>query len=392
MDPLALDRDELSAWLRLTQTPGIGRALARRLLAQARAVQAVFTQSPTALRSLLTPAQLAALLTISPAQRDALQTCWQWLQTPPPGLVHAVIPLGDPRYPAGLLATEDPPLLLYVAGAADVFARAEAMFPAQRALAMVGSRQPSAQGLIDARRFAHELCLAGLCIVSGMALGIDAAAHEGALQAAQEGRAADAGAATIAVWGTGLDQPYPRRHAALAQRIARAGLLVSEYPLGTPPLAAHFPQRNRIISGLAQGTLVVEAALASGSLITARLAAEQGREVFAIPGSIHAPQSHGCHALLRQGATLVETAQDVLGELQGLPQPAKPATTPTRLPETPVETGLLAALGFDPQGLDELVARTGWSAAQLQAALLELELAGRVARLPGGLFQRLERG
>lgn len=392
MDPLALDRDELSAWLRLTQTPGIGRALARRLLAQAGAVQAVFTQSPTALRSLLTPAQLAALLTISPAQRDALQTCWQWLQTPPPGLVHAVIPLGDPRYPAGLLATEDPPLLLYVAGAADVFARAEAMFPAQRALAMVGSRQPSAQGLIDARRFAHELCLAGLCIVSGMALGIDAAAHEGALQAAQEGRAADAGPATIAVWGTGLDQPYPRRNAALAQRIARAGLLVSEYPLGTPPLAAHFPQRNRIISGLAQGTLVVEAALASGSLITARLAAEQGREVFAIPGSIHAPQSHGCHALLRQGATLVETAQDVLGELQGLPQPAKPATTPARLPETPVETGLLAALGCDPQGLDELVARTGWSAAQLQAALLELELAGRVARLPGGLFQRLERG
>ncbi|WP_200843768.1 DNA-processing protein DprA [Pantoea sp. 18069] len=392
MDPLALDRDELSAWLRLTQTPGVGRTLARRLLAQSGSVQALFAQSPTALRAQLAPAQLTALLTISPAQRTALQTCWQWLQTPPEGLMHAVITLGDPRYPEGLLATEDPPLLLYVAGPAEAFTRAPALFPAQRALAVVGSRHPSAQGLIDAQRFAHELCAAGLCIVSGMALGIDAAAHEGALQAAQAGREGDAGPATIAVWGTGLDQPYPRRHAALAQRIARAGLLVSEYPLGTPPLAAHFPQRNRIISGLAQGTLVVEAALASGSLITARLAAEQGREVFAIPGSIHAPQSRGCHALLRQGATLVETAQDVLGELQGLPQRARPAKTPASAPETALESELLAALGFDPLGLDELVARTGWSAAQLQAALLELELAGRVARLPGGLFQRLERG
>lgn len=392
MDPLALDRDELSAWLRLTQTPGIGRALARRLLAQSGTAEAVFAQPSTALRAQLPPAQRTALLTVSPAQRDALQTCWHWLQTPAEGLTHAVITLGDPRYPAGLLATEDPPLLLYVAGSTHAFTRAQALFPAQRALAMVGSRQPSAQGLMDARRFAHELCLAGLCIVSGMALGIDAAAHEGALQAAQDGRAADAGPATIAVWGTGLDQPYPRRHAALAQRIAHAGLLVSEYPLGTPPLAAHFPQRNRIIAGLAQGTLVVEAALASGSLITARLAAEQGREVFAIPGSIHAPQSHGCHALLRQGATLVETPQDVLAELQGLPQRAKPVAMPASAPGTAIESALLAVLGFDPLGLDALVARTGWSAAQLQATLLELELAGRVARLPGGLFQRLERG
>lgn len=392
MDPLALERDELAAWLRLTQTPGMGRAQARRLLAQAGSIEALFAQSPTALRAQLAPAQLTALLSVSPAQREALQTCWQWLQNPPPGLVHAVITLGDPRYPASLLATEDPPLLLYVAGPQQAFTHAAALFPAQRALAMVGSRQPSAQGLIDARRLAHELCRAGLCIVSGMALGIDAAAHEGALEAAQAGRADDAGPATIAVWGTGLDQPYPRRHAALAQRIARAGLLVSEYPLGTPPLAAHFPQRNRIISGLAQGTLVVEAALASGSLITARLAAEQGREVFAIPGSIHAPQSHGCHALLRQGATLVETAQDVLDELQGLAPPATAATSPASPRETALESDLLAALGFDPLGLDELVGRTGWSAAQLQAALLELELAGRVARLPGGMFQRLERG
>lgn len=392
MDPQALDQDELSAWLRLAQAPGIGRTLVRRLLALCGSAPAVFTHSPTALRSLLNPAQLSALLTLSPAQRDAIQACRQWLQTPPQGLVHALIPLGDPRYPAGLLATEDPPLLLHVAGAAALFADGAALFPAQRALAVVGSRHPSAQGLIDAQRLAHELCAAGLCIVSGMALGIDAAAHEGALQAAQDGRAAAAGPATIAVWGTGLDQPYPRRHAALAQRIARAGLLVSEYPLGAPPLAAHFPQRNRIISGLAQGTLVVEAALASGSLITARLALEQGREVFAVPGSIHAPQSHGCHELLRQGAKLVETAKDVLEELQGLPQAAAPAAAPAGRPATGIEKELLAALGFDPLGLDELVARTGWSAARLQAALLELELAGCVARLPGGMFQRLERG
>jgi len=390
--PQALDRDELSAWLRLAHTPGIGRALARRLLAQAGSIDALFAQSPTALGPLLAPAQRAALLSVSPAQREALQTCWQWLQNPPPGLVHAVITLGDARYPANLLATEDPPLLLYVAGPAQAFTHAGALFPAQRALAVVGSRQPSAQGLIDARRFAHDLCLAGLCIVSGMALGIDGAAHEGALQAAHSAGAGDAGLATIAVWGTGLDQPYPRRHAALAQRIARAGLLVSEYPLGTPPLGAHFPQRNRIISGLAQGTLVVEAALASGSLITARLAGEQGREVFAIPGSIHAPQSHGCHALLRQGAKLVETAQDVLEELQGLAPSTTAASSPASPRVTALESELLAALGFDPLGLDDLVARTGWNAARLQAALLELELAGRVARLPGGLFQRLERG
>lgn len=393
MDPQALDQDELSAWLRLTQAPGISRALARRLLALCGSAPAVFTHSPTALRSLLTPAQLSTLLTLAPPQQAAIETCRQWLRTAPEGLVHAVITLADARYPAGLLATEDPPLLLYVVGSAAAFSGTAALFPAQRALAMVGSRHPSAQGLIDAQRFAHELCAAGLCIVSGMALGIDAAAHEGALQAAQARPSAD-GPATIAVWGTGLDQVYPRRHAPLALRIARAGLLVSEYPLGTPPLPAHFPQRNRIIAGLAQGTLVVEAALASGSLITARMAVEQGREVFAIPGSIHAPQSHGCHALLRQGAKLVETAQDVLEELQGLPQAAAstPAAAPAGVPATAVEKELLAALAFDPLGLDDLVARTGWSAAQLQAALLELELAGRVARLAGGLFQRVERG
>lgn len=385
-----MDSVELSAWLRLSLTPGIGRATARRLLAHCGSALAVFDQPAAALRALLTPAQTTALLTLSDAQKAALQTTWQWLQTAPAGLGHAVITLADPRYPTSLLETADPPLLLYVAGPADAFSGAAPLFALQRALAVVGCRNPSAQGAIDAQAFARELCAAGLCIVSGMALGIDAAAHTGALEAAQAGLLPDGGPATIAVWGTGLDQVYPRCHLALAQRIARAGLLVSEYPLGTPPLAAHFPQRNRIIAGLAQGTLVVEAALASGSLITARLAVEQGREVFAIPGSIHAPQSRGCHALLRQGAKLVETAQDVLDELQGLPA-RKSAAAPASQPESKADAELLMALGFAPMGLDALVARTGWSAAQLQAALLELELEGRVARLPGGLFQRLER-
>jgi DNA processing protein len=240
---------------------------------------------------------------------------------------------------------------------------------------------------------AQALAEAGLCIVSGLAQGVDGAAHEGALRAAPRlgGLAAPV---TIAVVGTGLDQVYPRRHAALAREVASHGLIVSEYPLGTGPMAAHFPQRNRIIAGLSQGTLVVEAALQSGSLITARLASEQGREVFAIPGSIHAPQSRGCHALLRQGAKLVETAQDVLDELQGtatrlpLPKPVSAAAA-VQSAQDPESDATLRALAHDPLSLDELMDRTGMDAAALQARLLELELDGRVERLPGGLFQRL---
>lgn len=249
---------------------------------------------------------------------------------------------------------------------------------------MVGSRNPTAQGADHARQFARALRAAGLTIVSGLALGIDAAAHEGALQGPPD----PATPATIAVVGTGLDRVYPRANKELAHRIARHGLLVSEYPLGTPPLAANFPKRNRIISGLSQGTLVVEAALASGSLITARLAAEQGREVFAIPGSIHAPQSRGCHALLRQGAKLVETAQDVLEELR-LPAAGQAPESDAPPPAAPAHQEVLDALGFDPLGLDALVARTGLPAATLQVRLLELELEGQVARLPGGMFQRV---
>jgi DNA processing protein len=223
-------------------------------------------------------------------------------------------------------------------------------------------------------------------VVSGLAQGIDAAAHEGALTTA---------AGTIAVVGRGLDKTYPPRNEALATRIAAQGLLLSEFSPGTPPLPEHFPLRNRIIAALTQGTLVVEAALRSGSLITARLANEAGREVFAIPGSIHAPQSRGCHQLIRQGALLVESAQDIVDELQSAKALSpRQAELPLQRADHDVPTNdpLLQALGHDPTTLDALQARTGWATSALTARLLELELQDQVARLPGGLYQRRQTG
>lgn len=391
-----MDRDELGAWLRLTLSPGVGNSAARRLLAQFGLPQDIFLQPESVLQQCVTPAQARALCKVPAPWEALLDTTWQWLgAADPQGPARAIITLGDSRYPQPLLDTEDPPLLMYLMGPAELVNHAP--FPAGRCLAVVGSRNPTAQGAENARLFSRALRSAGCTIVSGLALGVDAAAHEGALDVAAD--AVQDAAATIAVVGTGLDRVYPRKNLDLAHRIASKGLLVSEYPLGTPPLAPNFPKRNRIISGLSQGTLVVEAALASGSLITARMAAEQGREVFAIPGSIHAPQSRGCHALIRQGAKLVESAQDVLEELRMPSSP--PASTSARPAEpgdgTPVadaadkEDPVLRALGFDPMGVDALVARTGKDAASLQVALLELELEGLVARLPGGLFQRLGR-
>ena len=298
--------------------------------------------------------------------------------------------LGDAAYPVSLLHIEDPPLLLYLMGQLALPA------PAPAAIAIVGSRNPTPQGESNARQFAHAFAQAGLTVISGLALGIDGAAHAGALEGAEASGHQDGQWATIAVVGTGLDRVYPGKHRDLAHRIARHGLLISEYPLGTPPLSANFPKRNRIISGLSLGTLVVEAALKSGSLITARLASEQGKDIFAIPGSIHAAQSRGCHALIKQGAKLVESPEDVLEELR--PQTEGAAETPFSIAENDLstlgngqlhhESALLEALGFDPVGLDALLARTGLDTARLQAALLELELDGAVARLPGGLFQR----
>lgn len=401
-----MDRDELGAWLRLTLSPGVGNGAARRLLTRFGLPQEVFRQPESVLQQCVTPVQAKALCAVPSGWDALLDTTWQWLEgADPQGPARALVTLGDPRYPSALLDTEDPPLLLYLLGAARLIAGNP--FPAGGCLAVVGSRSPTAQGADNARLFARALRGAGFTIVSGLALGVDAAAHEGALDVASD-PLPDETAATIAVVGTGLDRVYPRKNLDLAHRIAAHGLLVSEYPLGTPPLAPNFPKRNRIISGLSQGTLVVEAALASGSLITARMAAEQGREVFAIPGSIHAPQSRGCHALIRQGAKLVESAQDVLEELRvpvasqragatgaraaeagGEVSASASASAAARAEAPGVESPLLQALGFDPMGVDALVARTGMDAASLLVELLELELDGRVARLPGGLYQRI---
>jgi DNA processing protein len=250
------------------------------------------------------------------------------------------------------------------------------------ALAIVGSRNPTAQGVENARAFASHLAGAGWAVVSGLALGIDGAAHEGALEG---------GGSTIAVVGTGLDRVYPARHRALARRIAAQGLLVSEFAVGTPALPPHFPIRNRIIAGMARGTLVVEAALHSGSLITARMAADAGREVFAIPGSIHSPQSRGCHFLIKQGAKLVDKASDILEELAPVSKEGRGAAVAA--PDvSAAKDPVLDALGYEPMSLDELIARTGRGAADLSARLLDLELEGRVARMPGQMFQRIERG
>ena len=383
-----MEHAELAAWLRLTLTPGIGPETARQLLAAFGLPQDIFGQSLAALKQVVPPIQAEALRREPAADlAEHIERTWQWLQErAEPEVQHRILTLGDAAYPASLLNIDDPPLLLYAMGRPDLPHEAE------RSIAIVGSRNPTPQGTLNARQFARVLREAGLTIVSGLALGIDGAAHEGALDGL--GPASRQHLATIAVVGTGLDRVYPKSHHALAHRIARHGLLISEYPLGTPPLPGNFPRRNRLIAGLSCATLVVEAALQSGSLITARLAAEQGKDVFAIPGSIHTTQSRGCHALIRQGAKLVESAQDVLEDLTGVT-----ALSPTSLASAgadprPSSAGekpdpLLDALGFDPVGLDALQARTGLDTAQLQSRLMALELREQVARLPGGLFQRI---
>lgn len=360
---------ESAAWLRLLLTPGLGREAARRLLALHGGATAIFEADAELLREQAgrqAPGLLAEPDTLAP-QLDRLAG---WLAGE---ASRRLVTLGDPMYPAALLQTPDPPLLLFAQGRIELAQR--------RALALVGSRRASAQGLDTARRFAHELAERGYTIVSGMAQGIDGAAHEGAL-------GSEAG--TIAVVGTGLDRVFPRAHLQLARRIAEQGLLLSEFPLDTPPLAQNFPMRNRIIAGLSLGTLVVEAALQSGSLITARLAADMGREVFAVPGSIHAEQSRGCHALLRQGAKLVERWEDVVEELApaAAAQPTGSQRPEERSDSREDHCPVLRALGHDPATLDQLSARTGWPPAALNARLLELELSDDVSRLPGGLFQR----
>lgn len=298
-------------------------------------------------------------------EREA--TARAWIDDP----AHRLIAWDDEAYPPSLLDLPDPPLVLYAIGRTELFAKP--------AIAIVGSRQATPQGLEDAQAFAHTLAHAGLTVVSGMALGIDAAAHRGAL---------DAPASTVAVVGTGPDRVYPARHRDLAHAIASRGLLVSQFAPGTPPLKANFPMRNRLIAGLAKGVLVVEAAPGSGSLITARFAVEQGRDVFAIPGSIHSPLSKGPHRLIRDGAKLVETAQDVLAEL-GLPATADATGGHGSVEADPIRSRLLDALGGGPVDLDRLVARTGLPPERIASSLVQLELDGRVGALPGGRWQRV---
>jgi DNA processing protein len=362
---MSVDRASLLPWIALASVPALSGADFRRLLA-AFGSPARIVASPQHELARLVDARTAEAIRRSP-ESPAAQAGLGWVAEPD----RAIVTLADERYPALLRETPDPPPVLYAWGSMQLLART--------AFAIVGSRNASAQGMRNAEAFARSLSAHGLCIVSGMALGIDTAAHRGALQEA--GR-------SIAVLGCGIDAVYPKRNAALLHELCTHGLVLSEFALGTPPLAHNFPRRNRIIAGLGRGCLVVEAALASGSLVTARAAVDMGRDVFAIPGSIHSPLSKGCHHLIKQGAKLVEDASDVLDEL-GLPvhrvEPTKASAT-----LTPEAERVVAALGHDPCGFDALVARTGLAVDRLAALLAQLELDARVERNDAGLYQRLD--
>jgi len=394
---MQMDEFELRAWLRLLLTPSIGNESARRLLTRFGSVQGIFDALLLQLMEVVSRAQAEALLQ-PPVLLDAhTARTIQWLSTKPKALhaQRAIWHIGHPDYPEPLLHLADPPLLLYVEGQVQ-----QSLGPA---VSVVGSRNPTPQGRQTAMQFGRALAEAGLCVVSGMALGIDGASHQGALQyAAPRGHGPSSAAltrsgsslscwTTVGVVGTGLDQVYPRHHQALAQEVMAHGVLISEYPLGTPPLAANFPQRNRLIAALGLGTLVVEAAMRSGSLITARMALDMNREVMAVPGSIHAMQSHGCHWLIRQGAKLVENVKDILEELQ-IPIYTDEGNSPSSggSQQTTAPHPVLDQMGFTPISLDALQIHCNLETSVLQSELLSLELDGCVARMPGGLFQRLK--
>lgn len=360
----------LRAWLGLHSTAGVGTRTLHTLLQTFGSAQEII-RAPVGLLAKHVPYDVAQTIAAGP-NAAYLERTERWLAEEQG---NRILTWDDAEYPQQLLAITDPPPLLYVKGNIDLLRRP--------ALAIVGSRNATPQGIETAQAFAHSLSEAGVAIVSGLALGIDAAAHRGALHGC---------GGTMAVVGTGLDRIYPARNRDIAHAIAQEGALVSEFVLGTPPLAGNFPRRNRIISGLARGCLIVEATVNSGSLITARLAGEQGREVFAIPGSIHSPFSKGCHKLIRDGAKLVETAQDILEELRvetTCMRDDDHAATPGNA-ATGEAKQVLAALGFDSADIDTLCLRAGISADRVQRHLLELELAGSVAALPGGRYQRLK--
>lgn len=366
---------ELAHWLRLVETPGVGNQTGRKLLAAFGSPQAVFEADFQALAQWVAPRIADALATpVAAALQAQIDRTLDWANQPG----NQVLTLGDGGYPKALLDIPDPPLMLYAKGCIGLLNAP--------AVAVVGSRNATAQGLINAEKFSEALSEAGLTIISGLALGIDTSAHHGGLRGK---------GSTVAVIGTGADIVYPARNRELAHRIAETGCIISEYMLGTSAVAANFPRRNRIISGLARGVLVVEAAARSGSLITARMAGDQGRDVFAIPGSIHSPLAKGCHLLIKQGAKLVESAQDILEELTHF-APALPAISVSRAEREDKsdaagasECAVLSALGFDPVHVDALAERCNLGIAEVQSALLNHELNGMVEMLPGSIVRRV---
>jgi DNA processing protein len=371
--------NDLAAWLRLVATEGVGTQTARDLLTQFGLPEQIFDTSFSALQKHIPEKIARALSGPIPSEIQAhIDQTLAWVAQEN----NYVITLGDEDYPQSLLSIADPPVLLYVKG--------RPAFLNMPAVAIVGSRNASAQGMLNADRFAQNLSEAGLTVVSGLALGIDTGAHTGAIKSAQQGYAGS----SIAVIGTGLDIVYPAANRVLAHQIAEVGCIISEYSLGTPAIAHNFPRRNRIISGLSLGVLVVEAAAQSGSLITARSALEQGREVFAIPGSIHSPLAKGCHQLIRQGAKLVESAQDILEELRWQSTDSKKSHSSgvqvaTSNLSDPKLQSLLENMGHEALSVDQLIVRTGLPVSSVQAALLNLELQGQIETLPGGQIRRL---
>lgn len=366
--------EAMAAWLRLLRAPGIDAAIARSLVEELGGPCAVLAADPARLAA--AGVKTSGLRGLAAFDQTALERDLRWLATPGSGLLTA----DDPRYPPQLLAIAGAPPALFVRGDPATLSLPQ--------LAIVGSRAATAAGRETAHEFAAQLAAMGLVITSGLAIGIDAAAHRGALAA---------GGSTVAVCGTGLDAVYPSEHAKLAAAIAGRGALVSEFATGTPPLAANFPRRNRLLSGLARGVLVIEAAARSGSLITARLAGEQGRDVMALPGSIHNVLARGCHRLIKDGAALVETPEDVFAVLGMTSLPAsagaaaQTAAVPGNFTDRLDSAGemLLNALGFEVAELDRLVERTGLPAHTVASLLQMLELDGRVESLAGGRYSRI---